>query len=52
MLALDRLLAASDRGAEAKLEPELKVLFRLAQSLPDFDAAKFAAALERFAAKL
>ena len=52
VLGLDRLLAASDRTLEAKLEPELKELFRLAQILPDFDPAKFATALEKFAAKL
>lgn len=52
VLALDRLLAASDRSLEVKLEPELKELFRLAQVLPDFDPAKFATGLEKFAAKL
>jgi Cytochrome c554 and c-prime len=52
VLGLDRLLAASDRAVEAKLEPELKELFRLAQILPDFDPARFAGALEKFAAKL
>ena len=52
VLALDRLLAASDRAVETKLDSELKDLFRLAQVLPDFDPAKFAAALEKFAAKL
>ena len=52
VLALDRLLAASDRDLETRLDAEMKELFRLAQSLPDFDPAKFAAALEKFAAKL
>jgi hypothetical protein len=52
VLGLDRLLAASDRQLEAKLDPEMKELFRLAQILPDFDPAKFATALEKFAAKL
>ena len=52
VLALDRLLAASDRAVENRLDTEMKELFRLAQSLPDFDPAKFAAALEKFAAKL
>ncbi len=52
VLALDRLLAASDPAVEARLAAETKELFRLAQSLPDFDPAKFAAALEKFAVKL
>lgn len=42
---LDRLLDASDRTVEAKLEPELKKLFRLAQFLPDCEPAQFAAKL-------
>lgn len=52
VLALDRLLAASDRAVETKLDSELKELFRLAQVLPDFDPSKFAAALEKFTSKL
>jgi hypothetical protein len=52
VLALDRLLAASDRVLEQSVEAELNELFRLAQSLTDFDPEKFAASLGRFAAKL
>ena len=52
VLGLDRLLAASDPKLEAKVEPELKVLFRLAQSLPNFSPAEFSAALDRFARAL
>ncbi len=52
VLGLDRLLAASDPKLEAKVEQELKELFRLAQSLPDFNPAAFSAALERFARAL
>ena len=52
VLGLDRLLAASDTKLEAKVDGELKELFRLAQSLPGFDPAAFAAALERFDKKL
>ncbi len=48
VLALDRLLAASNPALENKLEPALKELFHLAQSLPNFDPTQFAAALERF----
>ncbi len=47
VLALDRLLAAeNNRQADA----ELNQLFKLAQSLPDFDPLAFAAALEKFSA--
>ena len=52
VLGLDRLLAASDPKLEVKVEPELKELFRLAQSLPNFDPVAFSAALERFARAL
>ena len=52
VLGLDRLLAASDPKLEAKVEQELKELFRLAQSLPDFNPTAFSAALERFARAL
>ena len=52
VLALDRLLAGSDPTVESGLEPELKELFRLAQSLPEFDPARFAAGLEKFATRL
>ena len=52
VLGLDRLLAASDTKLEARVDAELKELFRLAQSLPGFDPAAFAGALERFEKKL
>ena len=46
VLALDRLVTSLER---AGLDRELKELFTLAQSVPDFDSAKFADALEKFA---
>ncbi len=49
VLALDRLLTGSDPVALLKAEPHLTRLFQLAQSLPDFDPAAFAKALERLA---
>jgi len=52
VLALDRLTAPLDKAALAKLEPDLKELFVLAQSLPDFAPEKFAKVLEGFAKKL
>ena len=52
VLALDRLTAPLDKAAMAKLEPDLKELFALAQSLPDFAPEKFAKALESFEKKL
>jgi prefoldin subunit 5 len=52
VLALDRLTAPLDKIALAKLEPDLKELFALAQSLPDFAPDKFAKSLEAFAKKL
>ena len=52
VLALDRLTAPLDKAALAKLEPDLKELFALAQSRPDFAPEKFAKALEGFAGKL
>lgn len=52
VLALDRLIAPLDKAALAKLEPDLKELFALAQSLPDFAPEKFAKSLEAFAKKL
>jgi hypothetical protein len=52
VLGLDRVLAASDPKLEARVDAELKELFRLAQSLPGFDPAAFAAALERLEKKL
>lgn len=52
VLALDRLTAPLDKAALAKLEPDLKELFALAQSLPDFAPEKFAKSLEGFAKNL
>jgi hypothetical protein len=46
VLALDRLLAAQNNH---KADAELNQLFKLAQSVPDFDPAQFATALEKFA---
>jgi hypothetical protein len=46
VLALDRLLLSAH--SKAKAETELNRLFELAQSIPDFDARKFAAALRQF----
>ncbi|MBI5799191.1 MAG: hypothetical protein HZA92_00485 [Verrucomicrobia bacterium] len=44
--------APLDKAALARLEPDLKELFALAQSLPDLTQEKFARALEVFATKL
>ena len=52
VLALDRLTAPLEKAALAKLEPDLKELFALAQSLPDFAPEKFAKTLEAFAKNL
>lgn len=52
VLGLDRLMSALEPKTEAKAEKELKELFRLAQSLPDFDAPAFASALEHFEARV
>jgi hypothetical protein len=52
VLGLDRLLAASEPATEQRVEAELKELFRLAQAIPSFDPTAFAAALEKFAARL
>ncbi|NBV22163.1 MAG: hypothetical protein EBS05_09630 [Proteobacteria bacterium] len=52
VLALDRLTAPLDATSLAKLEPDLKGLFSLAQSRPDFKPAEFARALESLAKKL
>ncbi len=49
VLALDRLLAAENNH---KADAELNLLFKLAQSIPDFDSKQFAAALEKFSAAL
>lgn len=45
VLALDRLLAAQKDSAA---DTALNRLFQLAQSVPDFDAKQFAAALDEF----
>ena len=47
VLALDRLLAAENNH---QADAELNQLFKLAQSLPDFNPKTFAAALEKFSA--
>ncbi len=52
VLALDRLTAPLDKPALAKLEADLKELFALAQSRPDFAPEKFAKALASFAGRL
>lgn len=49
VLALDRLTAPLDKATLAKLEPGLKELFALVQSVPDFAPEKFAKTLEAFA---
>ena len=49
VLALDRLLAAQNNH---KADAELNQLFKLAQSIPDFDAKQFAVALDKFATAL
>jgi len=49
VLALDRLVAAlPELKNNAPVQSTLNQLFKLAQSIPDFDSAKFAAALEDF----
>ena len=49
VLALDRLMSALEEKADLKPAGEkLNELFREVQSLPDFDAAKFAARLRDF----
>jgi Cytochrome c554 and c-prime len=51
VLALDRLVAAlPELKNNAPVQLSLNQLFKLAQSLPDFDPPAFAAALEKFAA--
>ncbi len=52
VLALDRLLAAEPGDAAAPAGAKLNDLFTRVQSLPDFDAAAFAAALEDFAREM
>jgi hypothetical protein len=52
VLGLDRLVEASDQKLKSALDADLQKLFSLVQSLPDFDPAKFAEALENFSQKL
>jgi hypothetical protein len=52
VLALDRLLAASDRALEGRANAELNALLKLAQVPAEFSASAFADALDRLAAKL
>jgi len=49
VIALDRLLASSPRPSA---ETELNELFKLTQSLPDFDPARFGGTLEKLARAL
>lgn len=53
VLALDRLVASlPDKATVRALQPPLNQLFKLAQSLPDFQPATFAVALGEFETKL
>jgi hypothetical protein len=53
VLALDRLVAAlPELKNNAPVQSALNQLFKLAQSIPDFESAKFAAALEDFSRAL
>jgi hypothetical protein len=53
VLALDRLVAAlPELKNNAPLQSALNQLFKLAQSIPDFDSAKFATALADFSRAL
>jgi hypothetical protein len=52
VLGLDRLVEASDQKLKPALGSSLNELFSLVQSLPDFDPAKFAQALDEFSEKL
>jgi hypothetical protein len=53
VLALDRLKNdVQQNRTEQKGEAELNALFKLAQSIPDFDSEKFAASLKEFAAAI
>ena len=53
VLALDRLVAAlPELKNNGPVQSALNQLFKLAQSVPDFDAKQFAAALEKFSATL
>ena len=50
VLALDRLTISAN--GKSSLEPELNQLFKLAQSIPDFNPAEFSTTLENFLRKL
>ena len=52
VLCLDRLVQSSEKQTRKAVNAELGQLFSLAQSLPDFDPAKFADALDKFSSKL
>ena len=52
VMGLDRLVLASGNKFKLALDSELNELFSLVQSLPDFNPAKFADALERFRNRL
>ena len=53
VLALDRLVAAlPDLKQNEPVQSQLNQLFKLAQSIPDFDSAKFAGALADFSSTL
>ena len=52
VLALDRLAGPLENSLRAQSEPDLKELFALAQSRPDFMPEKFAHALHQLARKL
>ena len=53
VLALDRLVAAlPELKNNAPVQSSLNQLFKLAQSIPDFDPKQFADALEKFSAAL
>ena len=52
VLALDRLLAASPTATAQAADESLNSLLQLAQGLPDFAPARFAAALDALAARL
>ena len=53
VLALDRLVAAlPEMKNNESVQSSLNQLFKLAQSIPDFDPKEFAAALDKFSAAL
>jgi len=53
LLALDRLVAAfPELKNNEPVQSALNQLFKLAQSIPDFDPKQFSAALDKFSAAL